>query len=406
MTWGLAWRNIFRNKRRTAITFLAIVAGMVALVVFGGFIEFTFWGLRESTIHTQIGHIQLHRTGYAERGAAAPGTYLIEDFQSLQALLLQIPHVQVVTARLSFAGLISAGDQTLTCKGTGVLPQSEEELSTFETLIAGQPLSQGPQDGGIIGSELAKALGRKVGETLTLLTTTLDGTLNAMDFQLAGIGQTGSLEYDSVFVKLPLAMVQRILNTTKVETVVVLLDETEHTPDVAATIRQAIRQNGLDLELQTWDQLAPFYHRVVAMYQGIFQVIKVIIATIVLFSIANTMTMSVFERVREIGTLRAIGARRGRILRLFLTEGFLIGVGGAMLGIGAGIAVALAINYSGGINIPPPPGMSRGYVALILLDPRVIISSFVSIVLVATFSAVYPALKAIRLNVVEALQHT
>lgn len=406
MTWGLAWRNIFRNPRRTAITFLAIASGMVALVVFGGFMEFTFWGLRESTIRTQIGHIQLHRKGYAARGAAAASNYLIGDFQSLEALLLRIPHVEVVSARLTFAGLISTGDQTLTCKGTGVLPRSEEELSTFETLIAGQPLSQGPPEGGIIGSELAKALGRKVGEALTLLTTTLDGTINAVDFHVAGIGQTGSLEYDSVFVKLPLGTVQRLLNTTKVETVVVLLDETERTQEVAATIRQAIGEKGLDLELQTWDQLAPFYHRVVAMYRGIFRVIKVIIASIVLFSIANTMTMSVFERVREIGTLRAIGARRGRILRLFFAEGLLLGAAGAMLGIGAGAVVALAINYAGGISIPPPPGMSRGYVALILLDPRVIGSSFVSTVVVATGSAIYPALKAIRLNVVEALGHT
>lgn len=406
MTWALAWRNIFRNKRRTAITFLAIASGMVALIVFGGFIEFTFWGLRESTIRTQIGHIQLHQEGYAERGAAAPATYLMEDFPSLQALLVRIPHVTVVTARLTFAGLISTGEQTLTCKGTGVLPQSEEELSTFETLVAGQPLSQGPPDGGIVGTELAKALGRKVGDPLTLLTTTLDGTINALDFQLAGIGQTGSLEYDSVFVKLPLPMVQRLLNTTKVETVVVLLDETERTPEVAAEIHRVIRDKGLRLELQTWDQLAPFYHRVVAMYRGIFQVVRAIIAAIVLFSIANTMTMSVFERVREIGTLRAIGARRGRILKLFLTEGFLIGAVGGMIGIVAGIAAALAINYSGGIPILPPPGMSRGYTALILLDPRVILSSFVSTVLVATVSAIYPSLRAVRLNVVEALQHT
>ncbi len=406
MIWGLAWRNVFRNMRRTTITLLAIVSGMVALIVFGGFIEFTFWGLRETTIRTQIGHIQLQGAGYSDRGAAAPGNYLIEDFPSLEALLLKIPHVKVVTARLTFAGLISTGEQTLTCKGTGVLPRSEEEMSTFETLIAGQPLSQGPPDGGIVGSELAKALGRKVGDPLTLLTTTLDGTINAKDFQLAGIGQTGSLEYDSVFVKLPLPMVQRLLDTTKVETVVVLLDDTERTPEVAAEIRRLIGEKRLTLELHTWDRLAPFYHRVVAMYRGIFQVIRVIIAALVLFSIANTMTMSVFERVREIGTLRALGARRGRILRLFLAEGFLTGVLGGAIGVAAGVVTALAINVSGGINIPPPPGMSRGYVALIFLEPTAIVSSFISTVLVATLSALYPSVKAVRLNVVAALQHT
>ena len=406
MIWGLAWRNLFRNKRRTAITLLAIVSGIVALVVFGGFIEYTFWGLRETWIRTQIGHIQLHREGYTARGPAAAANFLIDDFPRLEAELGALPHVRVVTARLTFAGLASTGDQTLTCKGMGVIPAAEEALTTFEALIAGQPLSQAPADGGIVGSELAKGLGRQVGEPLTILTTTVDGTINAVDVQLAGIGQSGSQDYDSVFVKLPLPVVQRLLNTTKVETIVLLLDDTERTGEVAASIQRLIHDQRLGLELHTWDQLAPFYHRVVAMYRGIFQVIRVIIATIVLVSIANTMTMSVFERVREIGTLRAIGTRRARILQLFMTEGFLVGALGGVVGVGAGILAALGINLAGGIDIPPPPGMSRGYVALILLDPTVIVSAFLSTIVVATVSAIYPSLRAIRLNVVEALQHT
>lgn len=159
------------------------------------------------------------------------------------------------------------------------------------------------------------------------------------------------------------------------------------------------------MELKTWSELAPFYHAVVRMYNGMFGVVKVIIAILVLFSIANTMTMSVFERVKEIGTLRAIGTKKSGILMLFLWEGFLIGIIGAVLGIIAGILVAQGINLCGGIYIPPPPAMNRGYQALILIVPGVLLYAFLSTVIISTISSFYPALRATRLSIVESLGH-
>ncbi len=123
----LALRNIFRNKRRTIITFLAIISGMVGLIVFGGFVEYSFWGLRESTIRSQLGHIQVYKKGYSEKGIANPSEYLIDDFQKLEELFYKIPYVELVTARLSFSGLISTGENTLICKGSGVIPEVRQE---------------------------------------------------------------------------------------------------------------------------------------------------------------------------------------------------------------------------------------------------------------------------------------
>ncbi|MBU0701904.1 FtsX-like permease family protein [bacterium] len=184
-----------------------------------------------------------------------------------------------------------------------------------------------------------------------------------------------------------------------------LLDKTEHTQEVTQQLNLLFKEKGLDLELKTWSELAPFYQAVVRLYNGMFGVVKVIIAILVLFSIANTMTMSVFERVKEIGTLRAIGTKKSGILKLFLWEGFLIGIIGAVLGIITGILVAQGINLCGGIYISPPPGMTTGYNALILIVPGVLLYSFLSTVVISTISSLYPALRATRLSIVESLGH-
>jgi putative ABC transport system permease protein len=156
--------------------------------------------------------------------------------------------------------------------------------------------------------------------------------------------------------------------------------------------------------LQTWKDLADFYYKVVDLYDGIFRVVKIIIGAIVFFSIANTMTMTVFERVQEIGTLRAIGITKGGITSLFIVEGILIGVIGGILGNVVGIAVAKIINLCGGVEMTPPPGMTVGFNAEILIVPEVLLYGFVLTVLVSVVSSVYPAFKASRLQIVDALR--
>lgn len=401
----LALRNIFRNKRRTAITFMAIISGMTGLIVFGGFIEFAFLGLRESTIRTELGHIQIYKKGYSEKGVADPAKYLIDDVEAVKKAISVMPDMSIVTSRLTFSGLISTGEKTLTCKGIGVDPEKEEEMSSFETIVDGEQLTPEATDGGVVGNELMKGLGAKVGDYLTILTSTADGGINAMEFKVVGVAQTGSQDFDSVFVKLPIKLVQRLLNTDKAEKIIVLLKDTDELSKAVPVLENAIKTNNLPLEFKVWSDLAGFYHKVVALYKGMFGAIKVIIGVIVLFSIANTMSMSVFERTREIGTLRAIGTTKTGILQLFITEGILIGIIGGLLGIIAGIVTAYAINISGGIYIPPPPGMSRGYISLILIVPSVILYAFVLTVVVSGLSSIFPAIKASRLKIVDALQH-
>jgi len=408
-TLSLAFRNIFRNKRRTAITFLAILSGLIGIIVFGGYVEYTYWGLRETVIKTQLGHIQIYKKGYIEKGIADPAKYLIDDPESVEKAITVLPiikYVKMISNRLTFAGLVSTGEKTLACSGIGVDPAREEEMSYYESIIDGMQLAPDMEDGGVIGAELMKALGAKVGDYVTVLTTTVDGVINAADIKIVGVARTGTKEYDSVFIKLPISFVRKILNSDSAEKIIVLLEKTEDVETVVPLLEDLIEEKGLDLELRTWKELATFYYKVVELYDGIFKVVKMIIGIIVFFSIANTMSMTIFERVKEIGTLRAIGSTRGSITNLFIVEGMLIGVIGGIIGSIAGIITAKIINYSGGIEMSPPPGMTVGFNAEILIVPEVLLYGFALTVAVAVLSSIYPAFKASRLQIVDALRYT
>ena len=400
----LSVRNIFRNRRRTAITVFSIVVGFAAMACFGGFIEFSFEGLRESTIRTRLGHLQIYAHGYSQHRVSDPESVLISEPDAVMARIAELPGVAAVTPRLSFSGLGSAGSATVNMSVVGVDPEGEEEFSDFETLVAGRPLEPGDPAAGLIGEELRNGLGAEVGDWVTVLTTSFDGVINAVDFRVAGVVRTGSKEYDSVFVKVPIELAQRAKETGKVERIVVLLDDTDDLPALQPRIEEMLSTFDDEFETRRWDELAGFYEAVVALYRGIFTVFAGIVGVVVMFSVANTMTMAVFERTGEIGALRAIGARRSTLVAMFLTEGVGVGLLGAGLGAVASWLIAGAVQAMGGIAMPPPPGMSQGFQAYFSLTGDVLRNAFAVTVVATLVSAVYPAYAASRIRIVEALQ--
>ena len=401
---SLSVRNIFRNRRRTIITVFSIVVGFAAMACFGGFIEFSFAGLRETTIRTQLGHLQIYAHGYSQHRVSDPESVLISEPGEVMARIAELPGVAAVTPRLSFSGLGSTGNAAVNVSVVGVDPEGEEEFSDFETLVAGRPLEPGDPEAGLIGEELRNGLGAEVGDWVTVLTTSFDGVINAVDFRVAGVVRTGSKEYDSVFVKVPIELAQRAKETGEVERIVVLLDDTDDLPALRPRIEEMLSTFDDEFETRRWDELAGFYDAVVALYTGIFTVFAGIVGVVVMFSVANTMTMAVFERTGEIGALRAIGARRSTLVAMFLTEGVGVGLLGAGFGAVASWLIAGAVQAMGGIAMPPPPGMSQGFQAYFSLTGDVLRNAFAVTVAATLVSAVYPAYAASRIRIVEALQ--
>ena len=401
----LAIRNILRNKRRMTLTLLAIVSGCVALVLFGGFIDYSFWGLRETFIHSRLGHLQVFRRGLPEARATGRLTLDRVTFEKLAAILAAEEQVVLFTPRVKVAGLVSNGEITAAFSGDGISPEQESELGwSFFEVLQGELLEPGDREAIVLAGGLAEALDARPGQLLTLVTATAEGAFNALDAPLKGIFTTGQTDYDQHALLLPLALARALTYSSDVERVVVLLDRTESVPAVRSRLEEKIRRAGLELDLVSWSELAGFYHKVVRMYSGTFRFIKAIIALIVILSISNTMSMAVLERTREIGTMAALGAGSRTVLQVFLLEGLYLGLIGGALGLGTAFVAAQLINLSGGIAIAPPPGSSRGYVVLINMVPGVMVYALVTAVLSALLSALLPALRASRMPTAEALR--
>ena len=402
----LAIRNVFRNRRRTLITLAAVGFGAGAVIVFGGFVNSIYFGVRESTIRSQVGHLQLYRKGFSAKGNLAPFDYLIRDYAALRADLMKIEHVKTVTARLGFSGLVSTGDTTTSFVGAGVDPEGEADLSALAVIVEGQDLTSRDPRGIIMGVGLARGFGVRPGDDLTLLTTTTSGSINALAVKVRGAWESGEKAYDDRFLKIALPQVQRLLDVEhgEVQSVVLLLDKTEHTAIVRERIAELIRQRGLDLEIKTWQDLALRYHQVRQLFERIFGVLTLIVSIMVVFGITNTMIMAIFERTREIGTVMALGTRRRGVIAMFMLEGVALGALGGIVGVLLGIALAKIVTAAG-IQLPPPPGSTRGFTVQIFIVPAVLAQAFLLSIITATLASLYPAWRAARLDVVEALRH-
>lgn len=401
--WKLAFRNVLRHKTRTGMSLLAIVAGVAGLILSGGFVHDIFTQLGEVLIHSQSGHLQITRPGYFEHGARSPEKFLIEDAEPARARIAGMGGVNDVMGRLYFAGLITNGRADLPIIGEGVEPLPEARLGSSMTITAGRILEKGDHDGMLLGQDLARALKLGPGDWANLVINTPEGALNSMEFQVVGTFQSFSKDYDARAVRIPLAAAQELLATPGINTLVVALKHTAETRKVADALSTQLRAD--DLEVKTWLELNDFYAKTVEMYDAQFGVLRLIILLMVLLSVANSVNMSVFERVGEFGTMMALGNRSRRVLELILLENFIIGVAGAGLGVAVGILLALVVSAIG-IPMPPPPNADLSYVAHIRIVPSVVVSAF-AVGLIATVAAsLLPARKVARIPVVDALRQS
>jgi putative ABC transport system permease protein len=399
--WTLALRNVLRHKSRTAMTLLAIIAGVVALVLSGGFVHDIVRQLGEVLIHSQSGHLQVSRTDYFEKGARSPDKYLIADPAPISKQIAALPDVEDVMGRVYFAGLLNNGRSDLPIIGEGVEPAREAKLGSGMVIKAGRVLRNNDAHGMMIGYDLAHALKLKPGDWATLVMNTADGALNSQEFQVIGVFQTFSKDYDARAVRIPLPDAQDLLANTGVNTLVVSLKRTADTAAIAAALKQKFSHAGL--EIKTWLQLNDFYTKAVLMYDVQFGVLRFIILLMVILSVVNSVNMSVFERVGEFGTMMALGNRSSVVFKLIIAENAIIGLLGATLGVVLGVVLAYVISAIG-IPMPPPPNADLSYTARIGVVPSVILGAFAVGLIATVLAALLPALRVHKIPVVDALR--
>lgn len=399
--WKLAFRNVLRHKARTGMTLMAIVAGVVGLILSGGFVYDIFAQLGEVLIHSQTGHLQITRAGYFERGARSPEKFLINDAEKIRTKVASMAGVEDVMGRLYFSGLINNGHSDLPIVGEGIEPVREAKLGSGLVITAGRKLEKKDTNGMLLGQDLARALKLKPGDWANLVINTPDGALNSLEFQVVGTFQTFSRDYDARALRIPLAAAQDLLATPGINTLVVALKHTSDTESVSALLKTDFR--GSNLDLKNWIELNDFYAKTVEMYDAQFGVLRMIILLMVLLSVANSVNMSIFERVGEFGTMMALGNRKRRIFTLIMAENALIALAGAGLGVILGVMLALIISAIG-IPMPPPPNADLSYVAHIRIVPSVIASAFFVGLIATLAAAILPAARVQRIPVVDALR--
>ena len=398
----LAARNLRRNSNRTLVATLTVASGIVAFLLAGGFIHWIFHDMREATIHSQLGHMQIVRPGFFEKGIADPYAFLLPAHSDEQKVVEQMAGVVSVTPRLAFSGLASFGETTISFVGEGIDPVRERPISSRITIQSGKDLNDSEQQSVLLGEGLARSLGVKPGDMIVLLATAANGSPNAIEISVAGTFATISKEYDDVALRLPITLTRKLMRVQGATSWVVLLDQTEKTGAVVNALHSKLPADGF--ELVPWSMLADFYNKTVVLFSKQVSVVKFIIGLIIVLTISNTQTMSVLERTREIGTSLAIGQRRRAVMHMFLVEGVLIGVlgggAGALLGYLLGELISLI-----GIPMPPPPGMARGYIGQILISPALAGEAIVLALLTTLLASLMPAWKASRMNIVDALRH-
>ena len=397
----LAFRSLFRHKARTGLTLAVIIFGVVSLLLSGGFIEDVFIQLREATIHSRLGHLQVFKAGYTKTGRRDPYQYLLSDTRSLVEELGTFPGVSDVMVRLNLSGLINNGRADLPIIGEGIEPERELRLGSVLSIISGRQLTPDDSYGIMVGKGVAKSLHLEPGDYVSLFANTPDGALNFLEFEVVGIFSTFARDYDNRAVRIPLAAAHELLNTTGVHSLVFSLDETAATDRVAHELKRRLPID--EFEVKTWYELADFYSKIEAQYRQQFGVLQIIILVMVLLSVTNSVNMAIYERTGEFGTLMALGDSQGDIFRQVIKENMLLGLLGASMGVAIGVALAWAISGIG-IEMPPPPNSDVGYTAYIRLVPRMIGMAFGVGVIATVCAALLPAYRISRIPVAEALR--
>jgi len=397
----LAFRNVLRQKRKSLVGIASVGFGVIALLLAAGFIEWIYWTMREDTIRSGLGHIQIVRKGYLESGQADPFAFVIPAKAAERERLEQWPGVRTLSPRLGFSGLVSLGDTTISFVAEAMDPARELELAASVLIEEGEALSvQHPREI-IMGRGLAANLGAKVDDTVILLANTGAGGINAVETRVRGLFSTVSKAYDDAALRVPLATAEELLRVAGAHKWVVLLTSTAATAETAAGMRSQL--DATRFEVVPWYELADFYNKTVELFEKQVTVMKLIIAIIIVLSISNTQTMSVLERTSEIGTSMALGVTRARTLRRFLLESLVIGLVGGLIGLFLGMLLAKAISIVG-IPMPPPPGMARGFTGQIRVSWGLAADAFVLALVTTLLAGLYPAWKASRMLIVDALR--
>jgi len=326
--WRIAFRNLGRNRRRSALTLAAVGLGMAVLVVLAGLTKGEIDAALRNGIRLKTGHLQVREESYEEENFSLTWEDLLENPQDLAAQAEALDEVQVATPVLWANGILGTREESVSVRVVGIDPRSEAHAPFREGLAAGQFLDPGDRGGILIGRRLAESLNLDIDSDVSLLVSTANQQPDEATFTIRGVFDTGVPAYDEITVLLPLDKAQAFTRTEdRASAIWMLLHDREAAEDVAASLRTA------QCEVVTWRELNFALLNGVEQSMGIMYMMYLVMLAVVAVIVANTLLMSVFERTQEMGILSALGMKGRQILTMFLLEAGALGAMGVILGI-------------------------------------------------------------------------
>lgn len=398
MWFKLSVRNLFRNIRRTIAILCTIALGTGALFSFDGFINGVLKEMKESTIHTHYGYGQIFTKGYRDQVYEDPTKHWIEEPAAIETDLSQIPSVEHTFPRVSFSALIKHGNTTVSGFGEGIEAAKEADYFYSLNLEEGKMLTE-EANGILLGKGLAKALRVEPGDKVTVIATSTKGLLSRDQFVVTGIFHTGNVDFDSRMFRIQLPAAQKLLKTHKIESLTLGLAKTADWEKVAKLIEKLHPQ----IEATSFDVLDKInYQNAVDWLTAQFNVVLVIILSIVVLGIFNGISASILERRQEIGNLRANGESVFQVMRLVMTEGALLAILGSALGMFACYTV-LMLFINKGLLMPPGPGSSRQFVVTFSFTWPMVFFTFTMSFISALFASFLAGIKVAKMSIAKAL---
>lgn len=403
---ALAIRNVARNRRRSLLTGAVVVFGFASIALSGGFMSQSFEGLRDGTIRNGTGHLQLADPKFFAGNEDAPLEHGLADSERARAILARDSEVLEVLPRIDFVGLATNGSRSVPFLGTGLDPAPEARtMDTAKLLVSGRWFSGADERAVVLGSGLAKSLSVAPGDSITIMATTPDGVLNAVDAAVAGLADIPIKELDDRYLATTLGLASELLAASgRVSKLTIVLREPADARRALPRLLASLRGAGIELAGKTWVELAEFYRQVKVLYIGIFGFMGLVLVVVVLLAAANTMMMAAAERTREIGTLRALGTRPSSITRMFLMEGLVLGVAGCVGGAVIAVVVRAVLNRAG-LTMPPPPGVSHGVPLHVNFYGSAYVAGAIAMTATLVAASWVPARKAAKISIIEALAH-
>jgi len=405
----IAIRNLLRYKRRTLLTASLITLGVIFVMLFIS-ISGSFKNMMIAQVtDASLGHLQVHRKGYTAAIDSLPLNLNLglQAYKKLENILKSQPKIEAFSPRIKFGGMFSTFVETTSVRVNGVYP--DQELKTVPLLpsriIRGE---RSLNKGEILVPEILSAgMGVKPGDTVVIITTNKDGSVNGKQFKVTGILESAQgLGGRDGYVHISDAMELLRMEEMEISEVAIHLknfgEEAAFTEKLEGLLAKEVNQKGKPIyEVHSWEALSPFYN-IARMIDVMTISIKAMLIAVVLISIMNVMIMAVYERIREVGTIAAIGTLPKKILAMFMMEGFSLGALGVIVGNLIGLGLILALNLYG---ITFDFGRQKGLLLKATIAPVDVLIVSGIVVLISVLASLQPALKASRMEPIKALRH-